>query len=75
MLLSLAENYGQPTEAGLRIDVRLAQKDLADMVGTTRETINKLLKGWEHDGVVKVQRTQITILEKNALETIAQFSP
>lgn len=43
-LLLLAESYGQPTPAGLRITQPMNQEDLASMLGVTREIVNKSLK-------------------------------
>ena len=43
-LLMLAESYGQPTPAGLRITQPVSQENLASMLGVTREMVNKSLK-------------------------------
>ncbi len=55
------------------IDIRLPQQDLADLVGTTRESVNKQLRSWEEEGLVKLERTRITILEPRGLEASARF--
>ena len=43
-LLQLADAYGQPTPAGLRINQAMSQENLASMLGVTREMVNKSLK-------------------------------
>jgi CRP-like cAMP-binding protein len=43
-LLALAQNYGKETGDGVRIDLQLSQTVLGDMVGTTRESINKQVR-------------------------------
>ena len=72
-LFSLMKEYGDETPEGIFINVRLAQQDLADLVGGTRESINKQLRSWEEEGVVKLQRTKITVLLPDALEAIANY--
>jgi len=72
-LLALANTYGHPTPEGVLIDVRLPQQDLADLVGTTRESINKQLRSWEEEGFVKLERTRITILRPEELTESARF--
>lgn len=72
-LLQLSATYGQETGDGLLINVRLPQQDLADLVGTTRESVNKQLRSWEEEGLVKLERTRITILERDGLEQSAAF--
>jgi CRP-like cAMP-binding protein len=52
VLLKLGDDYGRPTEAGLRIDLKLSQKDLSNLVAATRESINKQLRIWREAGLV-----------------------
>jgi CRP/FNR family cyclic AMP-dependent transcriptional regulator len=73
MLLQLSATYGQETPDGVLIDIRLPQQDLADLVGTTRESVNKQLRSWEEEGLVKLERTRITITQREALEATAAF--
>ncbi|OBH09918.1 Crp/Fnr family transcriptional regulator [Mycobacterium sp. E1747] len=55
-LLDLAGRFGTSTEQTLRVDLHLTQEELAQLVGSSRETINKALsdftqRGWiRHDG-------------------------
>jgi CRP-like cAMP-binding protein len=70
-LLALSRNYGQPTAGGVRIDLRLKQGELGEMVGTSRESINKQLRSWTRQGLVKSEKGYITILEPQKLERLA----
>ena len=47
-LLDLAKRFGKPTEAGIAVPHDLTQEELAQLVGTSRETVNKALtnRGW-----------------------------
>ena len=40
-LLRLIGNYGQPVSGGIEIGLRLSQQELAHMMATTRESVNK----------------------------------
>jgi CRP-like cAMP-binding protein len=64
-LVELAKKYGRGGEAGepIEIDLRLTQKDLASIVGTTRESINKELKVLREKNVVKTEGNVIHILD------------
>jgi len=70
-ILELAEIYGRPVPDGLRIEARISQQDLAGWVGTTREAVNKHLRLWEADGVIRLDRVTLTILRRTALEALA----
>ena len=49
----LAEEYGQPCEQGLRLNLRLTHQDIASALSTTRVTVTRVLgmlrdEGWLH---------------------------
>ena len=69
-LLSLADQYGEPDEQGrLRIPLPLTQQDVADMVGATRESVNRALAALRQEGALDVDAGhRITVLERGALE-------
>ena len=70
-LLWLAKNHGVETGPAVRIDLRLSQQELGDLVGATRESVNKQLREWTRSGIVKQDRDCIEIFELDALRTIA----
>ena len=72
-ILSLANNYGRPTEDGVVIDLKLPQHELGELVGTSRESINKLLRAWVEEGLVRVDRGYITVCNREGLEQLARF--
>ncbi|QLG88405.1 Crp/Fnr family transcriptional regulator [Chitinibacter bivalviorum] len=47
VLRQLAQNHGETTNEGIRIDLKLTQQELANFVGATRESVNKQLSAWE----------------------------
>jgi CRP-like cAMP-binding protein len=46
---------------------RLTQSDLAGLVGTTRETLNKWLGSYQDEGWIRLEKGRITILQAEAL--------
>ena len=49
------------------VRIPLTQEDLAQLAGTTRPTINKLLRSIEDDGIIRVGRGRLEILDPAAL--------
>lgn len=49
----------------------LTQRDLAAMAGTAREVVARALKGMEDEGLIKLERHRIEILNKKELENLA----
>jgi CRP/FNR family cyclic AMP-dependent transcriptional regulator len=55
VLLKLAEDYGRPGPTGTRIDLKLSQRDLSNLVAASRESVNKLLRAWRENGMVGLE--------------------
>ena len=49
----------------------ISHQDLADMVGTYRETTTRILNEFRHEGYVRLGRLHVTILQPQALQAIA----
>lgn len=69
-LLEMAEEHGSKTEAGTLIDLKLSQYDLGTLINASRESVNKQLKSWENDGVIRLQGGRILIVEPEALQLL-----
>jgi CRP/FNR family transcriptional regulator, cyclic AMP receptor protein len=72
VILRLAETIGQPVGSGVTISRRLTQVELAEMIGTTRESVNKWLGFYERQGIIRSQRGLITVLQPERLQQRAQ---
>jgi CRP/FNR family transcriptional regulator, cyclic AMP receptor protein len=55
VLLKLGDDYGRPNAAGTRIDLKLSQRDLSNLVASSRESVNKQLRTWREGGVVDME--------------------
>ena len=69
-LLNLAEGIGEKEKDGIRIGLKLSQTDLGNMLGVTREAVNKQLREWKKDGLVDMQEGQVVILDPERLEDL-----
>lgn len=74
-LLALAEIYGRRSSGAVVIDARISQQELADWVGTSRETVNKHLRGWHAEGLIRLDRSVVAILDRARLGDEARLDP
>lgn len=74
-LLSLADRYGKQTPEGLKIDLKLPQHELGELVGTSRESINKTLRQWTEENLVQFASGYLTIKDRDKLEDLADLIP
>jgi CRP/FNR family transcriptional regulator/CRP/FNR family cyclic AMP-dependent transcriptional regulator len=63
-LLQLASEQGKEAEEGVIIDSRPTHQELANMSGTTRETVSRVLKRLESQGYISCKGRSITILRE-----------
>ena len=54
----------------MRIGFKLTQRELAAMMGTSREAVNKQLRAWTDDGLIKRIGSSIVIRDREGLEDI-----
>lgn len=66
-LLALAERFGSTDGTGLRVHHDLTQEELAQLVGASRETVNKALADFASRGWLRVESRAVTILDADRL--------
>lgn len=71
-LLDLGQRFGVVTERGTLIQARLTQQELAEMVGTTRETLAHTLGDFKRRGLLDSKDHQVTILDAERLLDVAE---
>jgi CRP-like cAMP-binding protein len=71
VLLKLAADYGRAGAEGVRIDLKLSQRDLANLVASTRESVNKQLQAWRRDGLVEMAEGRLILRDRAALAAVA----
>ena len=71
-VLHLSRSYGISYGEEIRIGLQLAQEDLAQLVGASRQRVNQELKGFEREGAVRVEPTRLVVLSREKLMAIAE---
>lgn len=71
-ILLLARSYGVAQGEDIRIGLALAQEDLAQLLGASRQRVNQELKGFEREGAVRVEPTRLVVLSREKLLAISE---
>lgn len=70
ILLRLASEHGQKKGGRIEISLDLSRQDLASLVGTTRETVTRMLSALKKDGVIDFTGQKVSILDEAALRRL-----
>lgn len=70
MLLRLTEQHGVPSADGMLIDLKLTHQHLADMTGTARETVTKLLLDLQSEQLIRNDQRKIIVCNMDGLRNI-----
>lgn len=68
MLVQLAQEHGKRTEQGIEIELPLNRQELANMIGTSRETITRILSRLNKDKVISLEKGKIIVENMEQLE-------
>lgn len=74
-LLHLARSYGVMSldnSEDVRISLQLAQEELAQLLGASRQRVNQELKAMEREGFLRVESNGLIVRDRPALLRIAQ---
>lgn len=66
-LLDLADKFGQPGPDGVLVHHDLTQEELAQLVGASRETVNKALADFTQRGWIEVDQRQVLLIDMERL--------
>ncbi len=70
LLLDWCARGGEETAKGIRLKVLLTHEEIAQMIGTTRETVTRLLSDFKRKKIIEMKGSSVFVLEKNSLETM-----
>ena len=77
-LLHLVRSYGVASLADgreTRIGLQLAQEELAQLLGASRQRVNQELKAMERDGVIRIEPGGLVVRDRDALMRIVSADP
>jgi CRP/FNR family transcriptional regulator len=66
-LLDLADRFGRPATDGVLVAHELTQEELAQLVGASRETVNKALAEFVQRGWLRLEARAVVILDMQRL--------
>ena len=70
LLMDWCENGGEVTPKGIRLKVLLTHEEIAQMIGTTRETVTRLLSAFKRRKIIEVKGSSIFVLGKGQLQSM-----
>ncbi len=68
-LLKAAARWGIPEPRGVLIAAPFTHQEMANMIGSTRETVTLTLGDLRRKGVIEIDRRRIVVLDKDALKS------
>lgn len=76
VFLNLAESHGSLTPAGTVLNLTISQEELGEMLGCTRQSVNKELGRLEEIGAIAMPaRARYVILDMERLRSVARVDP
>ncbi len=74
-LIDFANVHGERGAGGagesVLIDIKLSQEEWGDLVGTTRESINKQFRAWGSEGLISLEKGKVVIHKLDEIEKLA----
>jgi CRP/FNR family cyclic AMP-dependent transcriptional regulator len=64
LLLILSEDYGEKTQSGTTLRIKLIHQNVADMTGLTRETVTRVLDKWKKTGEIRITKDKFIHLNQ-----------
>jgi len=75
-ILDLAIRFGErarPPLSGISITLKLSQQELGDLIGATRESVNKHLSDWSRQGLMTLNGGRMIISDIEAVRALARM--
>lgn len=71
LLIDLASRSGCPDPQGIKLSMRITRQDMANMVGTTTETVIRIMSRFKHDHLVAGTANRLVIRNLEKLKALA----
>ncbi|WP_373277282.1 Crp/Fnr family transcriptional regulator [Granulicoccus phenolivorans] len=71
-LLDLADRFGEQADDGIIVHHELTQEELAQLVGASRETVNKALADFVARGWIRLEPRSVLLIERQRLQRRAR---
>ena len=70
LLVSWCTERGKVSETGTRVQLLMTHEDISQLIGTSRETVTRLLKEFRDKGIISIRGSTLTVLNKAALDAL-----
>lgn len=70
-LLHLVKQYGRPAPHGIDIDLKLSQENLASLLVTSRQSVNRELRWLVENHIVAIEYNKVTVFNLPALQRLS----
>lgn len=70
LLLELGVEYGVETEDGVQIGVKITHQEMANLIGSTRETISLTLAQFRKKGLLDLQGRSVVLRDQDGLSAL-----
>lgn len=67
LLLQFSQREGEKTGDGVLLDLELTRQEMASMIGTSRETVTRILSRFQKDGILILDKQRIIIRDEEKL--------
>jgi len=73
LLLDWCDRNGEAMSKGIRLKVLLTHEEIAQMIGTTRETVTRLLSEFKRRKIIEVKGSTVVVLERDELQQLVSI--
>lgn len=73
LLLSWCDESGSASASGVRVPVIMTHEEISQMIGTSRETVSRLLKSFREKKIITVRGSSMTVHRRDELEELIEI--
>ena len=70
LLLSWCDESGVASASGMRVSVSMTHEEISQTIGTSRETVSRILKSFKEKKIITVRRSSMTVHRRHELEDL-----
>lgn len=67
-IIKLAQSSGVRTDEGIELNLNISRQELANLIGTARETVSRALSQFKKEGSINIDRKKVIIKDMEKLQ-------
>jgi CRP/FNR family transcriptional regulator len=64
----LSEEYGNPTQDGILLSIKITHQEMANLIGSIRETVSATIGEFKKEGLIAFEGRKIILLSPELLK-------